>query len=73
MTRVSCPDCRLRFSSASAARFTSCPECARDLEVAPSAEATLGYRLFEAMDPPPAMPIAAEMALPILGDHPDQS
>jgi hypothetical protein len=72
MTRVSCPACRLRFTAASTASLTTCPECARDLEPVTSAAATLGYRLFDADAPPPALPIAVEVALPIHGSRPDE-
>jgi predicted nucleic acid-binding Zn-ribbon protein len=65
VTRFSCPSCRLRFATAAAATLTSCPECGRALQAVDSAEATLGYRLFEAIDPSPALPMAVEAALPI--------
>jgi hypothetical protein len=72
MTRVSCPCCRLRFTAASTASLTTCPECARYLEVT-SAAATLGYRLFDIDAPPPALPMAVEVALPIHGSRPDET
>jgi hypothetical protein len=65
MTRVCWPSCRLRFTSESAASFAICPECQRDLRAVASAEALVGYRLFGPIDAPPALPTAAEMALPI--------
>jgi hypothetical protein len=65
MTRLSCPSCRLRFTIAARATFTTCPECDRPLQAVGSAEATLGYRLFVMDDPQPALPMAAEAALPI--------
>ena len=64
MTRLSCPTCRLRLTVAAAATLTNCPECERDLELATSAAALLGYRLFDVLDAPPALPMAAEAALP---------
>jgi hypothetical protein len=65
MTRLSCPDCRLRFGKAATAILTTCPECGRHLESAGSAEPTLGYRLFAPTDLPPALPIAVAAAVPI--------
>ena len=70
MTRFFCPSCRLRFATAAAATLTSCPECGGAFQAVDSAEAILGYRLFEETDPPPALPMAIEAALPI---HPTQS
>jgi hypothetical protein len=64
MTRVCCPSCRLRFTPASAASLAICPECRRDLRAVAYAEALVGYRLFGPIDAPPALPTAAEMALP---------
>jgi hypothetical protein len=64
MTRMSCPSCRLRFSTAATATLTTCPECDRDLEAVGSAGATLGYRLFTPLDPQPALPMAVEVELP---------
>ena len=71
MTRLSCPSCRLRFASAAASPPSTCPECGRHLQAVPSAEAVLGYRLFVASDSPAALPMAAEMALPIDVPGPD--
>jgi hypothetical protein len=65
MTRLSCPSCRLRFTNAVTAALTTCPECGRELQAVNSAETILGYRLFEAVDPHPALPMAVEAALPI--------
>ena len=72
MTRVSCPSCRLRFTAAWPTSPATCPECAGDLEVVTSAAATLGYRLYPT-DSPPAMPMAASVALPIHGSGPDET
>jgi hypothetical protein len=71
MTRLSCPSCRLRFTTAATATLTTCPECGRDLQAVPSAAETLGYRLFAPLDPQPALPMAAEAALPIHDLRPD--
>jgi hypothetical protein len=68
MTRVSCPSCRLRFTPAAAAILAICPECRRDLRAVGSAEALVGHRLFAPIDALPALPTAAEMALPIAVD-----
>jgi hypothetical protein len=64
MTRVSCPSCRVRFGAAATAVLTTCPECGRPLEAASSAADTLGFQLFAPADPPPALPVAVEAALP---------
>ena len=64
MTRLSCPSCRLRFSAAALAASTTCPECGRPLEAVSSAADTLGFQLFAPTDPLPALPMAAEAALP---------
>jgi predicted nucleic acid-binding Zn-ribbon protein len=63
MTRVCCSNCRLRFTSAAAAILTTCPDCGAELEAVASAEALLGYRLFEPFDSDPALPIAVEMEM----------
>jgi hypothetical protein len=73
MTRLTCPSCRLRFASASAATLTICPSCAGDLQAVASAEATLGFRLYEVLDPPAVLPIAVAMALPTPADRLDQT
>ena len=72
MTRLSCPTCRLRFPTA-ASQPEFCPECSGELQPVPSAEAVLGYRLFDVLDAPPAPPIAADTALPIILPPPDLS
>jgi hypothetical protein len=73
MTRPTCPSCRLRFASAPAATLTTCPCCAGDLQAVASAEATLGFRLFEAVDPPAVVPVAVATALPIPANRPHQT
>jgi hypothetical protein len=73
MTRLTCPSCRLRFPSASAATLTTCPCCAGDLREVTSAGATLGFRLFEAVEPPLELPLAVELALPLPGDPPTKT
>jgi hypothetical protein len=73
MTRLSCPRCRLRFSSAATATLTACPECGHHLDPAGSAEATLGFRLFAPTDPRPTLPMAIEAALPIDGHRPERA
>ena len=72
MTRLSCPTCRLRFASAAALHLKDCPECGRALHPVAAAEAALGYRLFVAIDSPPAPSVAAEMAVPIHVHRPDR-
>jgi predicted nucleic acid-binding Zn-ribbon protein len=72
MTRVSCPSCRLRFTSAAAAILTTCPACGTELQAVTSAEALLGYRLFEPFEAEPALPIAVEVALPTDDLRPDR-
>ena len=71
MTRACCPSCRLRFTPAAAAILATCPECRGDLRAVASAEALVGHRLFDPIDPLPALPTAAEMALPIDVDPPE--
>jgi hypothetical protein len=73
MTRLSCPTCRLRFSGVATATLTACPECGRALEAVSSAEATIGLRLFDATAPLPALPTAAEAALPRPDLRPDDA
>jgi hypothetical protein len=73
MTRLSCPTCRLRFSGVATVTLTSCPECGRALEAVASAEAAMGLRLFDALDPPPALPTATEAALSIRDLRPDDA
>ena len=76
MTRACCPDCRLRFTSAATASFITCPECGQELHPAPSAQAALGYRLFEFTDALPELPMAGEAVLPtgtLWPDGPRQS
>jgi hypothetical protein len=65
MTRLSCPSCRLRFSAAATATLTTCPECQRPVDEVDSATALIGYRLFAPTPLDPALPMAAEAALPI--------
>ncbi|MEA2385626.1 MAG: hypothetical protein QOH72_5597 [Solirubrobacteraceae bacterium] len=72
MTRVSCPSCRLRFTSAAAAILTTCPACGSELQAVTSATAVLGYRLFEPFEPESALPMAVEVALPIDDHRPDR-
>jgi hypothetical protein len=72
MTRLCCPSCRLRFTTAAAATLTNCPECDCPPEAVDVA-ATLGYRLFVAADPPRALPMAAEATLPDPDLRPDRS
>jgi len=73
MTRVSCPSCRLRFTSAAAAFLTTCPVCGDELQPVASAEAILGYRLFEPFETESVLPMAGEVALPIDDLPPDRS
>ena len=65
MTRACCPSCRMRFTSASAAYLDACPTCGQALQSVSSAQAALGYRLFEFSESLPEMPIAVEAALPV--------
>ena len=73
MTRLTCPTCRLRFASASAATLTNCPCCAGDLQAVASAEATLGFRRFEVVDPAVALPVGGAIALPPPPDRPERT
>jgi hypothetical protein len=65
MTRMSCPSCRLRFTAAATATITTCPDCDQALAPVISAEDTLGFRLFQPLDPQPELPMAVEAALPV--------
>jgi hypothetical protein len=65
MTRFCCPSCRLRFAGAATVLLESCPRCAGDVEPVISAAETLGYRLFDASDVPPVLPMAVEAAIPL--------
>ena len=71
MTRVCCPSCRLRLTPAATAILAICPECRHELHAVASAEALVGYRLFDPSDALPALPAAAELALPIDVDPTD--
>jgi predicted amidophosphoribosyltransferase len=67
MTQACCPNCRMRFSPASAAHIETCPRCAQPLHRIASAQEALGYPLFVIADPSPAVPTAAAVALPVPG------
>ena len=72
MTRFCCPSCRLRFAGAATASLETCPNCDGEVEPVISAAETLGYRLFDAADAPPVLPMAVEAALPLPGYRPDR-
>jgi hypothetical protein len=72
MTRFCCPSCRLRFAGAATASLEDCPNCAGALVPVLSAADALGYRLFDAVDAPPALPMAVEVAIPLPGPGPDR-
>jgi hypothetical protein len=55
------------------ATLTTCPRCAGELQAVATAEATVGFRLFEVVDPPAVLPIAVEMVLPIPADRLDET
>lgn len=61
MTYLCCPLCRLRLPRG-AATCRACPTCDRPLERV-SADAALGYQLFEITDPIPLSPMAAAVAV----------
>jgi hypothetical protein len=71
MTRFCCPGCRLRFAGAATALLETCPRCAGDLAPVGSAADTLGYRLFDAADAPPVLPMAVDAAIPLPGPRPE--
>ena len=58
MTRLCCPNCRLRFTSAAAAYITACPECGDLPQPIASLERTLGFRLVGPEDLPHRLPYA---------------
>jgi hypothetical protein len=72
MTRFCCPSCRLRFAGAATALLETCPRCAGELTPVISAAETIGYRLFDAADAPPVLPMAVEAAIPLPGLRPDR-
>lgn len=46
MTHLSCPSCRLRFTSAAAAHLTACPKCGRPPQSTAGADGLVGFSLF---------------------------
>ena len=65
MTRVGCPSCRLRFTSAAAAYLVVCPECGRAPQPIAGAEGVVGFRLFVLEDVPCELPEAVAASIPI--------
>ena len=63
-THLCCPDCRLRFTPASATYLRACPDCGQALQ-AVSLEGAVGFRVFSLEDAPPSLPLAIAVALAI--------
>jgi hypothetical protein len=65
MTRVCCPDCRLRFPPAASSHLIACPDCGEPLQPIDSLESSLGLRLFSQDGVPSAIPDAIAVSLPV--------
>jgi hypothetical protein len=63
MTHASCPDCRLRFSSAVAAYLPACPACGQPLRSLARSD-QVGFRLYRADEIEHALAEAVEAAMP---------
>lgn len=63
MTHLCCPDCRLRFTPATA-HLGACPNCGEPLQ-ASSLEGTLGFRVFRLEDVPPSPLQAVAVSIPV--------
>ena len=50
MTHVCCPDCRLRFTPATAAYLAACPACGEPPQTVAGPERMVGFRLFRLDD-----------------------
>ena len=64
ITRLCCPDCRLRLTPADAAQLAGCPECGEPLQ-AFSLRDTVGFGLFGADELPASLRQAVAMAIPL--------
>jgi hypothetical protein len=64
MTHAICPDCRLRFTRATAAYLPGCPRCGEPLQPVAELAGAVGYRLFGPEDGPHAHPEAIEVSMP---------
>jgi hypothetical protein len=64
MTHVSCPDCRLRFTPATAAYLLACPVCGKPLAPLVGPGGAVGFRLFRGDDDAHSLPEAVAVALP---------
>ena len=62
MTHVCCLACRLRFAPGTAP-LEACPVCGKPPGSVPTAEATIGFRLFIPADRPHELPEALAAAL----------
>jgi hypothetical protein len=69
MNHGSCPDCRLRFTAATAAYLPACPECGKPLAPVVGPGAAVGFRLFRGDDDPHSLPEAVAVALPPPAPH----
>jgi len=64
VTRAACPDCRLRFTVASAAYLPACPGCGEPLQALDRADAAVGFRLFKPEVNPSPLPDAVAVSMP---------
>ncbi len=73
MTRVSCPDCRLRFTPAEAACLPACPTCGGALQTLSGPAGAVGFRLYQPDNIPHSLPDAVAVAIPIPGPRAGRS
>jgi len=64
MTQACCPTCRLRFTRATTAYLSGCPQCGEELQPEPNAQRIIGFRLFSPDDVAVVMPQAVAIAMP---------
>ena len=65
MTRLCCPQCRLRFTRPAGTDLAACPECGERPQSS-TPEGAVGFRLFTVEDVPRPLPEAAVLSLWVL-------
>ena len=65
MTRLCCPQCRLRFTPAAEAYLAACPECGQSPQPIVDLDRAVGFRLVGPEDLPHELPQAAAAYLPL--------
>ena len=70
MTHVCCPDCRLRFTPATAAYLAACPACGEPPQTVAGPERMVGFRLFRLDDAPHPLPEAFALSISTLDPGP---